>query len=484
MSWWFLLGYLGLQLAFSLWLARRIGSETDYFTGGRRLGTGFIAFSLFATWFGAETCLGSSGAIYESGLSGARADPFGYSLCLLLLGLLLAVPLWRGGYITLGDLYRSRFGPGVERLGVLILVPSSLIWAAAQIRAFGQVVSTTMDVDVTLAIYLSAAFVVAYTFFGGLLGDIYTDVVQGVVLAVSLLVMLLVGFEALGGAGAALEQVEPERWSLLAADESVWEQLDRWSIPIMGSLVAQELIARVVASRNAETARRASYTACLIYLCIGSVPVLLGLVGPSLVPALDDPEQLLPVLAQRLLPQFWYALFSCALISAILSTIDSILLASSALLSHNLVVVVLRLESERARLVSARVLVVVTGGFALIVALYAEGVYELVETASAFGTAGVLVTTLFALYLPVGGQRAATASLVAGLVTTPLAEYGFGLPAPFLTSVAAALITYLVLAKLEPTGVGFRPKTNPANGGAPPARLPAGRHAGVPAPRE
>ncbi len=450
MSWWFLLGYLGLQLALSLWLARRIGSESDYFTGGRRLGTGFIAFSLFATWFGAETCLGSSGAIYESGLSGARADPFGYSLCLLLLGLLLAVPIWRGKYLTLGDVYRARFGPGVERLAVLVLVPSSLIWAAAQVRAFGQVVATTMSLDVTLAIYLSAAFVVAYTFFGGLLGDVYTDVIQGVILGLSLLVMLYVSFRALGGMGPALEQVEAQRWSLFTTGESVWVQLDRWSVPIMGSLVAQELIARVSASKSAGTARRAAYIACLLYLVIGACPVLLGLLGPSLVPALDDPEQLLPALAQRLLPKLWYALFSCALISAILSTIDSILLASSALLSHNLVVPLLRLESERARLVSARVLVVLTGAFSLVVALYAEGVYALVETASAFGTAGVLVTTLIALYLPVGGKRAAAASLFVGLVTTPLAEYGLALPAPFLASVAAALLTYLLVAKLEP----------------------------------
>jgi Na+/proline symporter len=110
----------------------------------------------------------------------------------------------------------------------------------------------------------------------------------------------------------------------------------------------------------------------------------------------------------------------------------------------------LRLQSDRARLVSARVLVVITGVFSLIVALYAEGVYELVETASAFGTAGVLVTTLTALYLPLGGKRAAAASLVAGLVTTPIAEYALELPAPFLASVVAALVTYLLVAKLEP----------------------------------
>ncbi len=449
MSWWFLLSYLAIQLLVGLWLTRRISSEQDYFAGGRKLATGWVAFSLFATWFGAETCLGASGAIYESGLSGGRADPFGYCLCLFLLGVFLAPRLWRGGYLTLGDLYRERFGQGIERLVVLVLVPSSLIWAAAQIRAFGQVVSATMDLDVTLAIYLSAAFVIAYTTFGGLLGDVFTDFVQGIILAFSLIVMLVVGVGEAGGVGEALSVVEPTRWSMLPQGENVWEQLDRWSIPIMGSLVAQELIARVAASKSERVARRASYWACGLYLVVGMSPVFLGLLGPHLVSGLEDPEQLLPTLSNRLLPKFWAAVFSCALISAILSTIDSILLASAALLSRNLISPALGLRDEKSRLFVARTLVVFTGIFALVVALYAEGVYELVEAASAFGTAGVLVTTLAALYFQRGGAKAAGAALMVGLVTTPIAEYGLSLPAPFLASVAAALVTYVVMAHRE-----------------------------------
>jgi solute:Na+ symporter, SSS family len=186
MTWGFLLAYLTLQLLLGAFLSRRIQSEGDYFVGGRRLGTGVVALSLFATWFGAETCLRSSGAIYERGLSGARADPLGYSLCLLLMGPVLAVPLHRGGYMTLGDFYKRRFGVQIEKLAVLVLVPSSLIWAAAQVRAFGQVVAATMDVNVTLAVYLASAFVVAYTFLGGLLGDVATDVLQGAILTAGL----------------------------------------------------------------------------------------------------------------------------------------------------------------------------------------------------------------------------------------------------------------------------------------------------------
>ena len=71
-----------------------------------------------------------------------RADPFGYAICLLLMSLLLAVPLWKSGFTTLGDLFRERFGPRAEKVAVLVMVPSSVMWAGAQVRAFGQVLSS------------------------------------------------------------------------------------------------------------------------------------------------------------------------------------------------------------------------------------------------------------------------------------------------------------------------------------------------------
>lgn len=87
--WLFIIVYLLLQVLIGYLVSRSIRSEGDYFLGGRRLGGLLVSFSRFATWFGAETCIGSSAAVYERGLSGSRADPFGYSACLLLLGLLL-----------------------------------------------------------------------------------------------------------------------------------------------------------------------------------------------------------------------------------------------------------------------------------------------------------------------------------------------------------------------------------------------------------
>ena len=83
----FLIGYLIFQFSIGYWASRQIKNESDYLLAGRHVPTWLLSFSLFATWFGAEACIGTSGEVYMHGLSGGRADPFGYSLCLFFLGI-------------------------------------------------------------------------------------------------------------------------------------------------------------------------------------------------------------------------------------------------------------------------------------------------------------------------------------------------------------------------------------------------------------
>lgn len=448
MNWLFILGFLGLQLAVGLWISKRVHSESDYFLGGRNLPLLMVAFSLFATWFGAETCMGSSAAVYRQGLSGSRADPFGFSLCLLLMGLILAGRLRKGNYVTLADYYRERYGAFVEKFSIWILIPSSLIWGAAQIRAFGQVIASTTPLPVTPAIAVATAFVLVYTFFGGLLGDIYTDLLQGFFILLGLGVLLAVILQSFSDWREVLSTMESVRLSFRAPNETLVQRLDRWMVPVLGSLVTQEAISRILAARSVSVARRASFLACAVYLALGSIPVFLGLLGPSLLPAVAEPEQFLIRLADQFLPRFLFVTFSAALISAIISTVDSILLAISALLSHNLLVPLFRLQSDRSRVLSARLVVLISGGLACVIALYARGIYELVLTASSFGTAGVLVVTLMGLFCRLGNSAAATSSLGVGLLLTPLFTYGLKLEAPFLSSVAGSLAVFALTSFL------------------------------------
>src|SRR5687767_12543343 len=192
--------YMLVQLGIGVWISRRIRTESDYLIAGRKLGYTLATFSIFATWFGAETVVGSAGNAYRNGVSLGSAEPFGYGLCLILMGLIFAVPLWRRRLTTLADLFRVRYSPTVERVAAVILIPSSILWAAAQVRAFGQVLSTaSTGWNVELAIGIAATFTIAYTMFGGLLVDAIADVIQGIVVTVGLLVVFVFFLHEVGG---------------------------------------------------------------------------------------------------------------------------------------------------------------------------------------------------------------------------------------------------------------------------------------------
>lgn len=446
-----ILGYLAVQLGIGVWASRRVHTEDDYLVAGRRLGYPLAVLSIFATWFGAETCIGAAGEIYREGISFTSAEPFGYGLCLIFMGLVFAVPLWRRKLTTLPDLFRQQFSVPVERLAALILIPGSILWAAAQVRAFGHVLSSASSLDVDFAITAAAAFVILYTAVGGLLADAVTDLVQGILLVLGLLIVGIAAVAHLGGVQDAAAAVANGLGSGIphgATRASLLDTVEAWAIPVCGSVVAVELVGRVIAARTPEIASRSSVVAGVMYVAVGLIPVFVGLTGAAIVPDLADAEQLLPMVAQTLLPAVLYALFAGALISAILSTVDSTLLVGSGLLSHNLIVPLLRYPTERQRVLIARLGVGGFGILAYVLALRAEGVYALVEQASAFGSAGTLVIVSFGLFTRIGGATTAAATLLAGVGSYLAASIG-GLPHPFLTSLAAALGTYGGGAVLE-----------------------------------
>lgn len=443
------MAYVLLQLGIGAFVSRRTSNEADYLLAGRRLGLPMTTMTIFATWFGAETCIGASGAVYSEGLSGSRADPFGYALCILLFGSVFAAALWRRKLTTIADLFRNTYGAKVEKLAVLLMAPTSLLWAAAQIRAFGQVLSASSDLSVTIAITIAASVVILYTVMGGLLADAVTDFVQGLVLIIGLIVLfgMVCWFDL--NESVVKATLTPERLSLSAHGEPWFARLEAWSIPIFGSLFAQELVARALAARSPQVARSGAFIAAGVYVVVGLMPISLGLLGPALVPGLEDGEQLLPLLAKQVLHPVLYTLFAGAIISAIQSTVDSALLAAASLTSHNLIVPVFRVTDEGMKVRIARSFVVIFGIVAYIIAMYAQGVYHLVEEASAFGSGGLFVVVLFAMGTRIGGTRSAAASLIAGVAAYVLCNYGLGSDYPFLLSIAAAAVAYGAVSLVE-----------------------------------
>jgi Na+/proline symporter len=181
------------------------------------------------------------------------------------------------------------------------------------------------------------------------------------------------------------------------------------------------------------------------------MPLLLGAIARATLPG-ADPEAVLSALSQKHLGTWGYVVLTGALVSAILSTVDSALLVASSFVSHNLAPAVRPDLNDRQRLVVARCAVV---GLALLAYAFARGegsVHELVSQASAFGSAGICVVGAMALFTRFGGVLSAYAALALGSGSWFCAEYLWHLEGAFLISLALALLGYLGGALVERLG--------------------------------
>ena len=135
--------------------------------------------------------------------------------------------------------------------------------------------------------------------------------------------------------------------------------------------------------------------------------------------------------------------------SAILSTVDSALLAAGSLASHNILLPLLQTRSDAARVRVSRITVAVFGLIAYGLAISADSVIGLVEEASAFGSAGIFTCCLLGLTCTRGGKVTAAASMLVGMASYGVLGYGFQNESAYLFSLILALAAYLLIMPFE-----------------------------------
>ena len=215
-------------------------------------------------------------------------------------------------------------------------------------------------------------------------------------------------------------------------------------------------------ARSAEVARAGTVAGGAIYLAVGLIPVFLGLAAtvlaardPALAAKLGDSEQIVATLAQHYMPTIGYVLFAGAIVSAILSNVHSSLHAPAAQVSHNIVAHLLPGLDGRGRLRLVRATVLALSIVAFGLALTSERIKDLVELASAFGSAGVLVTACFAIFTKIGGPASAGASILVGAATWALGRFALDWEAPYIAALTASTAAYLGVAWFYPRSPRF-----------------------------
>lgn len=454
----FVIVYLLVTIGIGLYAARRVHNSKDYVVAGRSLPLYITTATVFATWFGSETVLGTSATFLEEGLLGIAADPFGASLCLILVGLFYARKLYRMNLLTIADFFRNKYGRTVEVLISVAIMISYLGWVSAQMVALGLVFSTLSHGAIPEAwgIVIGAAIVIGYTTYGGMWSVALTDFMQMIVIVVGMLFIGYVVTGQVGGVSSVVSHaVEADKFNILPdATLAAWlAVLGPFITMALGSIPQQDVFQRVMSAKDEKTAVMGGVLGGSFYLIFAFIPIGLAysafLLDPQMVAGLmaDDSQKVLPTLIMTHTPLIAQILFFGALLSAILSTASGTLLAPSTIFTENLLRPMLGQISDEKFLLVIRSVVIVFGLLVMVFALNStSSIFEMVENAYKVTLVAAFIPLTLGLYWSRATTQGAMLSITLGVTTWVLLEIGNpeGVWPPQIVGLGMAIIGMLV----------------------------------------
>ncbi len=455
--------YLVVLLVLGVVASRRMKSIEDYYAGGKDLGFLAVAFSARATGESAWLLLGLTGM-------GAAVGMRGFWVVLgEVIGVVGAWMFMAGRFkrltdrydsLTVPDYLESRFRDSSQRLRMVASVSLAVfvtIYVSAQIDATGTAFETFLGMNYFVGAILGFAVVMAYSTSGGFLAVVWSDIFQGTLMFVGLVTLPLVGLVAIGGWGEVTTR-------LMAIDPSLlsWHGGAGWTPLTMagtlglaliglGFLGSPQIFVRFLALRDpAEVPKGTAVAFVWTFLADGGA-VLTGMIGRAYLTgpgeAVEDVlgnggQDVLPLLVETLMPGFVIGLYIAIVLSAIMSTVDSLLVVASSAVVRDLYQKVLHPELRDEDLVSlsrkATVgLGLVAMALAMSMAVFVDG--RTVFWFVIFGWSGIAATfcptMILSLYWRGMTAKGAMAAMIAGFVSVPLFKFGapwMGAAGPYL----------------------------------------------------
>ncbi|TDB63758.1 sodium:solute symporter family protein [Arundinibacter roseus] len=397
-----ILGYLLLNLGIGLWASRRVSTTRDFILAGRSLPLVLAASATFATWFGSETILGAPAEFIKHGVLGIIEDPFGAALCLFLVGMFFARRFYKMNIITFCDFFRIRYGRKAELLSAILIIPSYFSWIAAQLMAMGIVLKVVLGWSLTGCIVLSAVVVILYTIWGGMWSISITDFLQTIMIIVGLTFVAVILYQKTGGLSSITAKL-PDGFFRFYPDftfQGSVHYFAAWITIGLGSIPQQDVFQRVMAAKSADTSVRATYIASFMYLTVALIPLFIALCGHLLYPEMEKEggQMIIPNMVLLHTPLPMQILFFGALVSAILSTTASAIMAPAAVLGENIIKFFNPKLTDRQLLRIMRLGIVGITAVCIGMATTRESIFELVAESSAFSLVSLFVPLAAGLY--------------------------------------------------------------------------------------
>ncbi|RLG87729.1 MAG: hypothetical protein DRO18_02770 [Thermoprotei archaeon] len=386
---WATVAYMAFVLAIGFWASRRVKDLVDYIVAGRRLGFWLTFGTILATWFGTGVAVGGASMAYSFGLRGIIMDPIGAGLCILLFGLFFAHILRKLRYVTISDFFRVKYGKAMEVLSMIIQVIAYMGWTASLLVTFGDIFEVYTGIPWEQGLLIGTLVTIVYTMLGGMWAVTLTDFAQMVIFLTGVVLAVPFVINVAGGWGVIASKIPPDMYSILPGPKfeylgyvglfGMMYYISSWLVQGLGSLSCQDLVQRALSAKDAKTSRYASIASAVGYWTIGLIPALIGIWATIILPDLENPDYVLPMIALKYLPLPIFTIFTVGLLAALMSSADSSMLIPSSMVAWNLLPMVKPNLSERTKLLISRILVPVFAFASLAIALWAKTIYFLMN---------------------------------------------------------------------------------------------------------
>ena len=364
--------------------------------------------SAAATDIGGGFSIAMGGLGFTLGVSGSwMIAVSGLSIVMVSFLMVPKVKRWsdRVKGLTTGDLFAARFDRKTGTLAAVVIGLSWFTFVGGQIIAGGKLLQVTLNMNLTLAVLVSGAVILAYTTMGGLKAVIYTDVFQMLVLMIGIVFIAVpIGLIEVGGWSVMAQQFSSSDSTKHLLDWSAvgWRQMLGWFFAIFPVwFISIAAMQRIVAARDVKTAQRGFFLTGIPIewplFAIGST--MIGLFARYLIPDLTDPELATPMIIMQLLPAGIAGLVIAAYIAAVMSSADSCLMGPVAIFTNDIYKRYIKPDSTELHLVRvARYATLILGVLAIVTAYLIPNVLDLILYAYTFGSAGIFFPMLGLLF--------------------------------------------------------------------------------------
>jgi len=413
-------------MGIGVYFYKKTASLEDYLIGGRAMGSWVTALSAQASDMSGWLLMGLPGAVYLGGISQAWIAIglfIGTVLNWKYVAARLRVYTEKTNSMTLPSFFEKRFGDSTGLLRIIsaaIILLFFTIYSASGLVASGKLFESLFNIEYKLAVIFGGLAIVSYTFLGGFMAVSWTDFFQGILMFFAITIVPTIAYGEIGGMGSIIEMTAengvslslmPEGFTFAAVISAAAWGLGYFGQPhILARFMGIDTIKKVASARKI----------AVIWVAISlTAAVFVGIIAVPMFPNIADSEKVFIEMIAEIFNPWIGGILLAAILSAIMSTIDSQLLVSSSTLTEDFYnKIVSREASESEKMWAGRAFVIIIAVIAFILALNPNNsVLGLVSYAWAGLGAAFGPVVLFALFSRKTSWRSVLTGMLLGTIT-------------------------------------------------------------------